>query len=233
MFYIIANFKSNLVEKDYIKYIDVLSRGLQNISVFKDLNLVLCPPLLYSNIFTPLTKKYSYISIGAQNVSKFAGGPYTGEINVEQIKDYCKFCIVGHSERRQNFNEKNEEVLQKVSLLSSHKITPIVCISNLSEYFEKNVGDNFYFAYEPIESISTNKTTSFGAGKIASIVNVEDFCNKLQLNNIIYGGSVTDENLDTFVLSERILGLLIGGASLNPISLLKIIKKTSKLLKLK
>lgn len=226
MFYLIANLKSNLTKKDFNKYVDIINKGLGLISVYPELSVILCPPAIYLNIFEDIPIKYSYVYLGAQNVSKFSSGPYTGEINSEQVADYCKFCIVGHSERRSNFNESSSDVNQKIGALKIYKIKPIVCVSNAKEYFNiKTQTDGVYVAFEPIENIGTSK--------IALLPDVENFCKEISVHSIIYGGSVTDENLDSFVMSPSVGGLLIGGAALNPVTLLNIIKKTSKLLKLK
>ncbi len=192
----------------------------------------------------------SGIGVGAQNVHFAEEGAFTGEVSLSMLKDIgVDYCIVGHSERREYFNETDVTVNKKLKkIFADSEITPILCVGeNLrqreegkaeeivsaqlcadlegvcAEYVERIV-----IAYEPIWAIGTGKTaTPRQAGEMCAFIREtiaglydEDTCDKVIIQ---YGGSVKPENATEIMNMDEIDGALIGGASLNAESFMRII----------
>lgn len=210
--------------------------SLQSITEFKNNihnsnKVVLFPPLPYLTF-----SQSSKFEIGAQNVSAFNNGAFTGEVGASMLKNCnTKYCLVGHSERRELFKETNENLSLKIKLLKQHGITPILCIGeNLYERRENKVfkklnhqmeifENNVLIAYEPIWSIGTGITA-----KIEEIEEISNFIYKNYSIKIIYGGSVSSNNAKNILQLPLISGVLIGGASLKVNEINKILDDTSR-----
>lgn len=168
-----------------------------------------------------LTSK-AKIKIGAQNVSQFQNGAYTGEVGVEMLAELkVKECLVGHSERRSLFFEDDLSVKSKVELLTQKGITPILCVGETHEertsksFFEKlkkqmvSYNEKCIIAYEPVWSIGTGITPTS-----AEILEISNFIYENWGNKILYGGSVNESNFESIIKIKNIRGVLVGGASL-------------------
>ena len=184
----------------------------------------------------------SNIKVASQNVHYEPRGAYTGEISIEMLKEIgIEYCIVGHSERRQYFNETDETVNKKVKALLENNISPVVCVGENLEERESNTYmdkirmqvknaiqdidpryvENIIIAYEPIWAIGTGKTaTSAEAQEICSYIRyvvAEAYgLNVAEKIRIQYGGSVNKSNAKELFCMEDIDGALVGGASLKP-----------------
>ena len=191
--------------------------------------VVVCPP----NIFLhQLKTNNSNLFSGAQDVSIYNEGAYTGEISAAMLNDNnIKFCIVGHSERRQHFNESNKTVNLKSINLIKNKIIPVVCIGETLEEKEKKItkdvllkqinesipaisnNQNTIIAYEPIWAIGTGLTPTLDdINEVHSYIrNIDKKFNKFK---ILYGGSVKSSNSADINQIKNVDGCLIGGASL-------------------
>ena len=191
--------------------------------------VVVCPP----NIFLhQLKTNNSNLFSGAQDVSIYNEGAYTGEISAAMLNDNnIKFCIVGHSERRQHFNESNKAVNLKSINLIKNKIIPVVCIGETLEEKEKKITkdvlitqinesipeisnkQNTIIAYEPIWAIGTGLTPTLDdIDEVHSYIrNIDKKFNKFK---ILYGGSVKSSNSADINQIKNVDGCLIGGASL-------------------
>ena len=183
----------------------------------------------------------SNIHLGAQNVYYEPKGAYTGETSVDMLYAVnVKYCIVGHSERRQLFKETDEEVNKKVHILLEKGIKPIICVGetkeerDLNKMFDKvetqikcaleNVSlddamNNIVIAYEPIWAIGTGVTATSNQAeemcKFIRTVIAKLYSNKVSDNiRIQYGGSVKPTNISELMSMENIDGVLVGGASL-------------------
>jgi len=220
--YIVANWKSNITNLEAKSWIEGLN--------IKDLDLtskevVICPsfPLL-NDLKAYSLSNNSLIKVGAQDISPFGEGSFTGEVNGKQLGDFAQFVIIGHSERRKNFSESNEIVNLKIKRALEFGLIPIVCVSDLEQVkaFQEITKEkqNFIIAYEPLFAIGsgsadTPENASQAIGSIKSIMgNVV----------VLYGGSVTSSNINQFSKMPNIDGVLIGKASLNPVEFLQIIK---------
>ncbi len=212
------------------------------------LDIVICPP----SVFLANATNKSF-ALGAQNVSPFASGAYTGEISVEMVKACgADYCIVGHSERRELFGESNQLVAEKVAAVLAQGLTPIFCVGESLEIREQgNLFDflaqqlnaviqhigiekmaNLVIAYEPIWAIGTGKTAS-----PAQAQEVHEFIRSHLANlstsvaeqtRILYGGSVNAANADSLFSQPDVDGGLVGGASLKTDEFVKICQAANK-----
>jgi triosephosphate isomerase len=212
MKYVIANWKANKTPIDVEEWIEIFSTDLMiNVhiqSLLKDnkLKIIICPPLPY---IIPLKRKIPVIpnlSIGVQNVSHLGPGSHTGEVTAEMLKGVVEYAIIGHSERRREYNETEEMIAAKVTQAAKNAILPILCVRNESDHV---YSDAPFIAYEPIEAI--------GTGKSQSVEEVLTAKQKLPLQDnqhFIYGGSVTEQNSSEYLSNDAIDGVLVGTASL-------------------
>ena len=190
------------------------------------------------------------VAVGAQNVYWEASGAFTGEISVPMLKEIgCKYCIVGHSERRQYFGETNEFVNRKAKALIAGGITPIICVGE--SLTVRDAGDAIEFvsaqveaafagiyaeeaakcvlAYEPIWAIGTGRTATPEQaeevcaairGVVAKIYG-EDLASRIR---VLYGGSMKPSNVKGLIAQPDIDGGLIGGASLKANDFIELVK---------
>lgn len=195
------------------------------------------------------------VMIGAQNVHYEASGAYTGEISVNMLKELgVDCCVIGHSERRQYFNETDEALNKKLRVLLDSGITPILCVGEPLEVREKNeqmgfVGGQLFedlkgldpldvrkivIAYEPIWAIGTGKTaTPEQADDMCGFIHsiVAGYCGDEAAAGlkVLYGGSMKPGNAEQLLRQDGICGGLIGGASLSPESFCDICDIAAKL----
>ncbi len=250
-FIIISNWKANPSRpKEATKIFDSLKKIKINT---KKIFPIICT----SNIFFEIvSKKYkgSVFNFGAQNISIDENTEQTGEVLAESLKEYnIKYSIIGHSERRA-IGETNEIVSKKIHNALKNKITPIVCIGENERdthgefllFLERQVKETFanltaheiskiIIAYEPVWAVGTgsNAISSHDLNQTVLYIKkilVEMFDRKTGLAaNIIYGGSVDDENISEVLVQGDVNGVLIGRASVNPSVYAKIIKKVNEI----
>jgi len=231
---IVANWKLNGSINFIDKYLHDLS--LENMQD-KSTCVIFCPPVIYAPY---LLSKLSNQYVGGQDCSKFNKGSFTGEISSAMLKDIgCNFCIIGHSERRQLFNETDDIICEKANNLIEQKINPIICVGETLEQKKQNktkevlfyqlknslpkrsTKDNTIIAYEPIWAIGTGLSAS-----LEDINSIHTFIKEEISNNqnykILYGGSVKSNNASAIMNQENVDGVLVGGGSLEPSELKKI-----------
>lgn len=241
---IAGNWKMNKLPNEAIAFIEEL------IPLVKDTQneVILCVP--YTDLFyTLLTTQDTNIKIGAQNMHFEEKGAYTGEVSGEMLKSIgVEYVIIGHSERRQYFNETDETVNKKLKKALDIGLKPIVCVGENLEQRESGKAkdvvttqvrlaleglnsdkiENVIIAYEPIWAIGTGKTaTKEDANETIKWIREEvtNLYGKDMADNVIiqYGGSVKSTNAkDLFEMSD-IDGGLIGGASLDAQEFSKIV----------
>jgi len=220
--FIIANWKSNITLPEAKSWLD--NFDVQGLDV-ADKEIVVCPSFtLLSELKSYALKNNSLVKIGAQDISPFSEGSYTGEVCGKQLKDFSEYVIIGHSERRRNFSESNETVNQKIRKAFEADLRPIICVSDLEQakaFREAVKTDNdFIVAYEPLFAIGTG---SADTPENADLM-VKNIKNILGDKVILYGGSVTSSNINQFSKMPNIDGALVGKASLNSVEFLQIIK---------
>lgn len=189
------------------------------------------------------------IGLGAQNVHYEREGAFTGEISVPMLREIgVEYCIVGHSERRQYFNESDETVNRKAKALLEAGITPVICVGENLYQREHNYQDKLVaeqvanamegipaedaakvvIAYEPIWAIGTGRTaTPTQANHMCKVIRdeLEEIYDEETADKIViqYGGSVKPENASEILNMEEIDGALVGGASLEPLKFIEIV----------
>lgn len=219
------------------------------VPVSERLEAVICPPALYLYELAQLTKE-SALGIGAQTMHDTKEGAYTGEISPAMLSTIgVNYVILGHSERRQYFNETNETVNKKVHAAFEYKLTPIVCVGETLEERESgktadivalqvkkafegistDLAATAVIAYEPIWAIGTGKTaTALDANEVCGVIRStigELFTQQVaEQIRIQYGGSVNPGNIKELLAMEHIDGALVGGASLDPKSFLQLVE---------
>ncbi|MCG8573578.1 MAG: triose-phosphate isomerase [Flavobacteriales bacterium] len=234
-----GNWKMNL---DYGQAKSLLQELIQLKDQFNpETEIIICPSAPYLAVFAELLNDHKWLKLGAQNCFHENEGAFTGEISPLQLKSLeLEYCIVGHSERRDRFNEDYDFLSKKTRALLAHGINPIFCCgeqlqvrdSNVyKEFVMKQIEDSLFklrpeelakvvIAYEPIWAIGTGKTASCEqAQEIHSLIRArisKDFGDKVANEiSIIYGGSCKAENAKELFAQKDIDGGLIGGASLN------------------
>ena len=246
---IIGNWKLNLDHLEAIQLFQKLNYSL-NTDIDEKISIVVAPShTSLRSIQTIIDADKLNIFLSSQDVSMFNDGAYTGEVSAHQLdKLNISFCIVGHSERRQHFNETDEFVNVKVNNLINKEITPIICfgesndqrtdgnymnflinqIENSTKGLRKDKVDEIIFAYEPIWAIGTGQNASLQdivevISKVKEFISKKSFFNEEKIK-FIYGGSVSPDNSYEILNSKIIDGALVGGASLDVDKFIKIIE---------
>ena len=212
-------------------------------------DVIICPPFTGLSSLVTSTKFH----IGAQNCHFEGSGAFTGEISTSMLLNCnVEYVILGHSERRAIFHEKNNDIGQKVAKVLSDGMKPILCvgetIDELNDGLAKetvqrqlqlglnniNSFNNVVIAYEPVWAIGTGLTASVEkVSEIHSFIRttLKDLSPESESNNvpIIYGGSVNSDNADELINANAVNGFLIGGASLDVDKFVEIINIVDKI----
>jgi len=241
---IVGNWKMNKTPKEARDFASELKTRLADV---KDREIVICPPFV-ALPFAGEVIKGSDIKLGAQNMHYELKGAYTGEISPLFLLEIgCQYVIIGHSERREHFKEDDTLLNRKLATALRVGLRPIFCVGEKRE--ERERGETFKvieeqlrkglegverieeatIAYEPVWAIGTRKNaTPEEAGEVHNFI--RELLSKIydpktaQGLRIIYGGSVTPDNIDSLMAQEGIDGVLVGGASLKGESFERIVK---------
>ncbi|MGK0289803.1 MAG: triosephosphate isomerase [bacterium] len=247
---IAGNWKMNLLPDQAKELVNGVKEGY---SLQPDLEVVFFPQNLLLGKVLNWTQN-SPLQVGSQNCYDKISGAYTGENSPELIRELgCTYSLLGHSERREYFNETNEFVASKAKISAAYGLRPLVCVGETLE--EREAGTHFdkikaqvkavydvfevedyptlVFAYEPIWAIGTGKTASpeqadevhkFIRDQIAEFSSAEVAAS----TSILYGGSAKPSNAKELLSKKDIDGLLVGGASLKNSDFCGIIKAYSE-----
>jgi triosephosphate isomerase len=228
----------------------LLARQIREaVAEIKGVEVVLCPPFTALSAVEDVITD-SNVGLGAQNMHWEEQGAFTGEVSPLMLKGWCDYVILGHSERRQYFDETDAGVNKKIKAALAHHLNPIVCVGeNLAQ---NEAGETEAFvggqvkaafadvsaeqalkvvvAYEPIWAIGTDRNAKpadanniIGGsirGVLAQIYNEE----VAQQIRIQYGGSVKPDNIEAFMAQPEVDGALVGGASLKADSFVALVK---------
>lgn len=240
--YITANWKMNKTIAETREFISAFAPAVKDVT---DVTIVIAPP------FTALSTaaehlKGTNVVLASQNVFYEEKGAYTGEISPVMLIDAgCQYAIIGHSERRQYFHEDDGVVNRKIKAVRKAGLGVIICIGESLE--ERDAGKTFevlrreiergldgvdsekvVLAYEPIWAIGTGKTATPEQAQEAHAY-IRDqlkgsYGNKGDALCILYGGSVTPDNIDSLMACNDVDGALVGGASLRADSFARIVR---------
>lgn len=220
---LVANWKSNKTAEEVKEWLTEFKSSLSAIPVPEHLTIVLCAAFP----FLPMIREYIDrerlpLLLGAQNVSPFGKGAYTGEVNIEMVKGLINVVLIGHSERRKYFGEKEQELLQKSVLSHEAGFSVIYCVAGVRDPVPDSAD---YIAYEPVSAIGS------GTGEDPKEANA--VCAKLSEDHagktVCYGGSVDEKNCTEYLNQPSINGLLVGGASLDAKRFCQMIQAISSL----
>jgi len=227
----------------------LITELLPGLTDIQGVEIVLCPPFT-SILPVAALLEGTAIGVGAQNLHWEASGAYTGEIAPPMLAEFCKYVIIGHSERRAYFGETDGSVNRKVLAAIEHGLVPIMCVGETldeneagitSEVVTRQVKEglegveaqsigSIVIAYEPVWAIGTGRAaTADGANAvIAGIIRAllaQMYGDELAgMVRILYGGSVKASNAGEFFRYADIDGALVGGASLQASEFIPIVK---------
>jgi triosephosphate isomerase (TIM) len=238
---IAGNWKMNgsLAENDAL--VRALVAGLRDI----ECQMAVCVPAPYL-AQVQMLRAGSALELGAQDVSQHAQGAYTGEVSAAMLREFgVRFCVVGHSERRQYHGETDQLVADKAKAALAHGITPIVCVGETlaqreagqtEEVVKRQLAavihtnghciSEIAVAYEPVWAIGTGRTaTPEQAQQVHAVLRAQlkAASGHSQRVHILYGGSMNAANAASLLAQPDIDGGLIGGASLKAQDFLQII----------
>jgi triosephosphate isomerase len=231
----------------------LLSELLPELTTIREVEIVLCPPFTSILPVASLLEGTS-IGVGAQNMHWEASGAFTGEVAPPMLVEFCKYVILGHSERRAYFGETDANVNRKVRAALAHDLVPIMCVGETLAENEagitqevvvrqvqhgmegvegKSIG-SVVIAYEPVWAIGTGRaaTVADANAVIAGIIRAwleHTYGPELsQTVRILYGGSVKASNAADFFSYPDIDGALVGGASLKAAEFIPIVRAAAR-----
>lgn len=244
--YIIANWKMHLSPRQAAFLTDQLKKEIGRVP--SDVQVVLCPPMLDLLAVQAELGASTKLELGVQNVYPMDEGAFTGETSVAMVKDIAKYVLVGHSERRHVFHERDSLLAQKMSATLRHGLTPVFCVgetkrekddghakrvvsdqleAGLSLLTEEELTD-IIIAYEPVWAIGTGDNAK-PKDADAMFVHIRSWLHT-KYNEatskaipILYGGSVNDKDAGSFLKLPDCNGVLVGGASLKADSFAAIV----------
>jgi triosephosphate isomerase len=244
--FVAGNWKMNkTVEQATLLVADMLP-GLEAV---RTVDRVICPPFTSLSMVSGMLAG-TEVGLGAQNLHWEESGAFTGEVSPAMVKEFCKFVIIGHSERRALFGETDESVNLKIKAALAVGLIPIVCVGETLEENEsgkteavvsrqvkmgfagisKDAASDIVVAYEPVWAIGTGKAASAWQANdiIGGVVRRNladtfgaDVADKIR---ILYGGSVKGSNAAEFFAQSDVDGGLIGGASLKAEDFVQIVE---------
>ncbi len=247
---IAGNWKMNMLASEVKPFIEELK---ENMTKSKSCDVVLCTPAVMIPAMVKAGKELK-IAAGGQDVSKYEKGAYTGEVSAAQLLDAgAKYCIVGHSERRQYHGEDDMLINAKARILLDKGICPIICVGESLEQREMDLTMEYVayqvkaalngidasqvrrcvIAYEPIWAIGTGKTATAAQAQevcegIRAVIRKIYGARVARTVSILYGGSMNAKNAAELLAQPDIDGGLIGGASLKPADFATIVKATAE-----
>jgi triosephosphate isomerase (TIM) len=246
-----ANWKMNMTQAESASFCETLLRELGESN---DVEVVIIPPFTAIAKVGEALGASEKIKIGAQNMYWEKGGAFTGEISAAMLRDlFVRYVVLGHSERRQLLGETDEIVNRKVRAAHEASLRPIVCIGETLQQreagdVEKVLGTQLrgslanlsakelqesVIAYEPVWAIGTgNAATADDADEAIALVRREAGAmfgeGKAETLRILYGGSVTADNIAEFMARDGIDGGLVGGASLKVDAFAGIVERAAQ-----
>ena len=247
---IAGNWKMNMLASEVKPFIEQLKKELPKTRACE---VVLCTPAVMIPAMLKAGKE-AKVAVGGQDVSKFEKGAYTGEISASQLSDIgAKYCIVGHSERRQYHGEDDMLVNAKAKALLAKDIHPIICVGESLEQREADLTMEYVayqvkaalsgidasqlrrcvIAYEPIWAIGTGKTATSEQAQevcegIRAVIRKIYGARPARSVSILYGGSMNAKNAEELLAQPDIDGGLIGGASLKPVDFAAIVAASNQ-----
>ena len=244
---VVGNWKMNLNREEGIKLVEEV---ISLVSSDNNVEVVFSPPFLYLHKVNKMCANDNLLQTASQNISHNESGAFTGEVSAQMVNFLnVKYTILGHSERREYFNETNIELKQKVDLSLKNNLKIIFCCGESLNQRESGVHfdwikqqltesvfhltekefEKVVIAYEPIWAIGTGITASSDQAEeihqfVRNVITEKYNENIAENTSILYGGSCNPTNAKELFSKKNIDGGLIGGASLNAENFTRIIK---------
>ncbi len=245
-----GNWKMNKAPSEAVELVDAMLPGLREVN---DVERVICPPFVaLGSVGERLAG--SGVHLGAQHMHWEDWGAYTGEVSAPMLRVWCRYVIVGHSERRAHFGETDETVNRRVVAGLRHGLRLIVCVGETLaeneagqtvavverqvraplEGLQPQAAESLVIAYEPVWAIGTGRAAS---GEDANRVVREAVrpaiaamlgSKAAEAMRVLYGGSLSASNADEFFAQPEIDGGLVGGASLKVDEFVAIVRAASR-----
>ncbi len=217
---VVANWKLHKTVPEAKEWLETIARGIRP-AILEKMGVVVCPTtILLPEMRREISKLKIELSLGAQDVSRFERGAYTGEVSAEQLQGWADCVLVGHSERRRLFGETGAVIQQKLEICLKNRLVPILCFES-PDQLPVGSGHPPIVAYEPRAAIGTGQPDApEDAQKVAHQA-------KEGLGaavSVLYGGSVNSGNVGGFISQADIDGVLVGEASLDPEEFLRILE---------
>ena len=247
--FVAGNLKMNKTSVEARDLVAAMNAPLREIS---NVEKVVCPPFTSLGVLAPILAGTD-IGLGAQDMHWEEKGAFTGEVSPGMVKEFCRYVIIGHSERRAYFGETDETVNRKLSAAIKSDLIPIVCVGETLDQYESGLTNEvvsrqikqgfagvasttaarIVVAYEPVWAIGTGKASSGenANGVVRQVIRpaLTGLFGELtaQAIRVLYGGSVTGANASEFFSQAEIDGALVGGASLKADEFVAIVKAAS------
>jgi len=229
--------------------IETAEKLVKLVAGITDMDVMIAPPFTALAPVSDVVRESS-VSLGAQNLFWEDQGAFTGEISSAMLVSAgCTYVIIGHSERRQHFNETDETVNKRIRAALNNDLIPVMCVGETEkereskdtfsvldkqvkkglEGFSSNDLQRLVIAYEPVWAIGTGRTATSGQAQevhqfLRSMIE-KSFGNMLAKSiRILYGGSVKPNNIEELMAMPDVDGALVGGASLDPETFSKIVR---------
>lgn len=215
--FIVANWKSNKTSTEAAEWFRTINNSQLTFNT-EEKKVIICPPFtLLPKVKELVVGSQLPLAVGAENISPFDEGAYTGEESARQVKEFADYVIIGHSERRKNFLEDEKTLTQKVAKALDASLTPIFCVQGADTEIPNGIT---VVAYEPVASIGTGQPdTPQNAESVAKVIKEKE-----GIKYVLYGGSVTGANVNAFTQMPSVDGVLVGGASLEAESFMQIVE---------
>ena len=240
---IAGNWKMNTTIQEAVALAEGIKAGLEAVN---GIQKAVCPPFVSLAAVAEVLRGTS-VRVGAQNMYHAEKGAYTGEVSPSMLKDICQLVIIGHSERRSLFGETNEMINRKLMAADAVGLRPILCVGEQLDEREQGraeavvegqlrgglVGlssaEDLVVAYEPVWAIGTGRAATPDIaqemmGRMRTVL-ASLFDKKAAFNvPLLYGGSVTADNVAEFMREKDVDGALVGGASLDAGSFVELVR---------
>ncbi|MGE9516668.1 MAG: triose-phosphate isomerase [Solitalea-like symbiont of Tyrophagus putrescentiae] len=254
-FIVIANWKMyKTIDEACATYLEI-TKKVRPYSLLDKIDIVIASPSPYIySLYNKSLEENNGILLAAQNCSVESFGAYTGDVSAPMLKSIgAEYVIVGHSESRKYFNETDSDINKKITMAIKYNIKPILCVGepievrNLGRHIDfvvnqlnmalENLSDiqrkGLIIAYEPLWAIGTNNSASSADAENMHVAirlwMASKYGNELASSlRIVYGGSVSPDNIASLSKEPNIDGVLVGGASLDPDKFFQIIELYSK-----
>lgn len=241
-----GNWKMNKTLQEAQTLVDMI---IKQVNEFDDVVKIIVPPFPFLSTINSQLLNTSNFFVGAQNCHTNTSGAYTGEVSASMLASVgCQYVLVGHSERRQYFKEKEADFVLKIKEALANNLQPIFCVgetiherktdnyfkviteqlTTVLEKFTESEFSKFIIAYEPVWAIGTGETATPAQAQeihefIRTVIAGVYSSQTAESTSILYGGSCNPQNAQELFACKDVDGGLIGGASLKADDFCKII----------